>query len=596
MYINLKEMPFSRYGSYFAFSHFINSHDGISGRDLYLRTVHGGEAMKPLMKTELLYQGKTVDFKENTAPHLLCLNGDNGSVKICIPQPKIIRIKGNHAGLKLSFEAPGFKSAYPYQHRNYPETPNTAEPDHGNSCNNGLRTVVCNSGGSQTFHYEINAYSHKLMLTPIKGTIEVDAPWNGTGCSYVRIDLLPDEKGELECALEEYSGAWIPKVYTDSFEDCLKTVKESFDEWLGKTLPVPEEYEETRELAAYLNWSSVVEPSGHIKRDTMLMSKNWMNNVWSWDYCFNAMALAKTNPKQAWSQFMYLPDYQDKDGVIPDCLNDVSKIFNFVKPPIQGWALSWILDRTDFVTDEMLGQLYPPLCKWTGYWLKLRDCDNDGLPEYYHGNDSGWDNSTIFKDSTPITSPDLAAFLILQTEALAKTAQRLGFAEEAGEWDRKSSGLLKNLLNNLWTGRRFTARHGGDHKMIESDSLITYLPILLGRRLPEEVLARLINDLKNTDMFLTGYGFATEKPAGRFYEADGYWRGPIWAPSTLLLVDGLTSAGEKELAGEAAVKFCNMVKQSGMAENFNALTGEGLRDRAYTWTSSVFLILANEYI
>jgi hypothetical protein len=38
-----------------------------------------------------------------------------------------------------------------------------------------------------------------------------------------------------------------------------------------------------------------------------------------------------------------------------------------------------------------------------------------------------------------------------------------------------------------------------------------------------------------------------------------------------------------------------MVNLSGMAENFDALTGAGLRDRAFTWTSSVFLILGHEY-
>ena len=36
--------------------------------------------------------------------------------------------------------------------------------------------------------------------------------------------------------------------------------------------------------------------------------------------------------------------------------------------------------------------------------------------------------------------------------------------------------------------------------------------------------------------------------------------------------------------------------RSGMAENYDAITGDGLRDRAYTWTSSVFLILAHEYL
>jgi len=39
-----------------------------------------------------------------------------------------------------------------------------------------------------------------------------------------------------------------------------------------------------------------------------------------------------------------------------------------------------------------------------------------------------------------------------------------------------------------------------------------------------------------------------------------------------------------------------MVKEHGFAENFNAVTGEGMRDLAYTWTPSVFLTLAHDYL
>jgi hypothetical protein len=35
-----------------------------------------------------------------------------------------------------------------------------------------------------------------------------------------------------------------------------------------------------------------------------------------------------------------------------------------------------------------------------------------------------------------------------------------------------------------------------------------------------------------------------------------------------------------------------MCETSGFAENFDALTGRGLRDRAYTWTASGYLLLA----
>lgn len=64
----------------------------------------------------------------------------------------------------------------------------------------------------------------------------------------------------------------------------------------------------------------------------------------------------------------------------------------------------------------------------------------------------------------------------------------------------------------------------------------------------------------------------------------------------MIIVDGLTSIGEIYLAREISRRFCTMVAKSGMAENFNSLTGEGLCDPAHSWTASVFLILAHEYL
>ena len=75
------------------------------------------------------------------------------------------------------------------------------------------------------------------------------------------------------------------------------------------------------------------------------------------------------------------------------------------------------------------------------------------------------------------------------------------------------------------------------------------------------------------------------------YESDGYWRGPIWAPPTLILTDGLRRAGESALAADIARRFCNLCRQSGFAENYDAVSGAPLRDRAYTWTASVFFEL-----
>lgn len=44
------------------------------------------------------------------------------------------------------------------------------------------------------------------------------------------------------------------------------------------------------------------------------------------------------------------------------------------------------------------------------------------------------------------------------------------------------------------------------------------------------------------------------------------------------------------------LKCGRFITDHGFAENYNAVTGESLRDRAYTWTSSGVFILAEEYL
>ena len=135
----------------------------------------------------------------------------------------------------------------------------------------------------------------------------------------------------------------------------------------------------------------------------------------------------------------------------------------------------------------------------------------------------------------------------------------------------------------------------GSHEIIPNESLLPYICVILGEKLPASVRRRITETLKS-GRFLTEHGLATESPASPEYRNDGYWRGPIWAPSTMLAADGLARCGEIAFAREIAKRFADMVTESGFAENFDALTGDGLRDKAYTWTASVFLILAHEYL
>jgi putative isomerase len=319
------------------------------------------------------------------------------------------------------------------------------------------------------------------------------------------------------------------------------------------------------------------------------MSKNAMTHVWSWDHCFNAMALRR-DPEAAADQLLTIFDHQDEHGALPDYVDDVELEPNFVKPPVHGWAIAYLLDR-DGLTPAHVEALYDPLVRWTRWWLAHRDYRGDGVPSYNHGNDSGWDNATVFADGVPLQSPDLLAFLALQMAALARMADLLGREAEATGWRDRAAATVDLMIDHFWVEDRFVARGTHDQQAVAADSLLTLMPLALGDLLPEPQRSLTTRRLLEGG-YLTAHGLATEPPSSARYEPDGYWRGPIWAPSTMLLVDGLRRSGQHELADVVAERFVALCAASGMAENFDALTGAGLRDRSMTWTAAVLLELA----
>lgn len=565
MSFDLRRVPFSRFGSFMAFSHLAAEPSVDEG--LYLRTVHGGVAHRILFRVNVLDGDEPIPFVEEATPALLRLVTPKGAVEICMADPKVIRVRGNRVGLRLTREPLPTREGWVYD------------------------TVT--QMGDRRCSVNVRAALRQYMLTALHGELCVDAPWADLFNSHVQIDFRPTDQSGFECAIEEYCSSWEPRAYAEPFEECVEAVESQFAQWEAEQATVTDDLSDARRMAAYVNWSSVVAPGGKLKRPTMYMSKNWMDNVWSWDHCFNALALVDNNPALAWDQFMVMFDVQDEFGALPDYINDVESVWNFCKPPIHGWALQRLLERTDAITGEHLAEAYGPLCRWTDWWLSYRDADGDGLPEYHHGNDSGWDNSTVFAHGVPVQSPDLAAFLVYQMDVLADVAARLGRSAEANHWRERADDLLAKMLAAFWRGDHFVARHVHTHEVIPSESLLLFLPIVLGKRLPDDVIRHMVAGLKQANR-LTPHGLATEPTDSPYYQPDGYWRGPIWAPSTMLIVDGLNAVGETALAQDLSRRFCAMAARSGMAENFDALTGEGLRDRAYSWTSSVFLLLARD--
>ncbi len=572
--LDLTQVPFSRAGSYLAFS-LRDPADAPAweqrpGGALYLRTVRGDREADRVFRLETLGpDGGPVPFRVEAAPHRLRLHAGAGVVDICLPSGGVTRLRGTGGtGLRLTLERiGGYGNAQPYD---------------------------------RAGRWLVNAWSARMtyLLSSQAGRLAVDAPHGTVRAERIVADFLPDAGG-FEAQVEEFLTEHTPGPPATTFDEDVEAVRAEWEAFRTGLPPSPDALRPTADLMAYVQWSALVAPEGHLRRAAMLMSKNHMTNVWSWDHCFNALALMPHAPALAWDQFLLPFDHQDAAGALPDSVNDKAIVRSFTKPPIHGWTLRGLLegDRTRFLTPERLGEVYAPLSRWTRWWLTFRDADGDGVPQYNHGNDSGWDNSTAFDVGFPLESPDLSAFLVLQMDALADLARRLDRPDEAVQWTQDADALLERLMAHSWRGGRFIAPHSGDHAVSEAgDSLLPFLPLALGDRLPPQARAPLVAGLLAPGRFLSDYGPATEALTSPRHEADGYWRGPVWAPPTLLLADGLRRLGEAEAARDIAARFCRAVAESGAAENFHARTGAGLRDRAYTWTASVFLILAQDYL
>ena len=561
------EVPFSTRGSYLAVSYLEGKFQGKEVETgLYLRTVHGSAKSSFLARITPVHEKKALQYTYEAKPQNIRIHTEYGEAGIAFADDKTMVFNGD-VDLELDFMSEGtmFTFAQPWK-----------------SGDRDFYLVNCFNGNS------------RYMLRAGEGTITLDQKWSVSTAEYCRLLLGAGTGEKYTVTLEENFEDWMDRGLDYDYEEVVNNSLHQFMEFYRSMPTVPAEYEEAALVAAYVDWASIVSPCGVLQRESMFMSKNWMCNVWSWDHCFNAMALAYNNPKEAWDQFMVMFDFQKESGNIPDSVNDAVVINNYCKPPIHGWTLKKLMKIMDLSKEQLL-EAYEKLSRWTNWWLNCRDENGDGLCEYTHGNDSGWDNATAFSQLPPVTLPDLNAFLVLQMDVLADVAEKLGYMSDVDMWKTRSERMMQRMLDVLFRDDRPAALAGFDMKQVETDSLILYLPIILGDKLPEKIRRNMTESIKS-EKFNTKYGLATESIKSSAYEADGYWRGPIWAPSTMIILDGMRECGENEFVQEITHKFCRMVQKSGCAENFDALTGCGLRDRAYTWTASVMLVMAHEWM
>lgn len=559
---SVQEIPFSTYGSWFDISPVVA--EKIRAEDLHLVSHQNGmHAMLRLMPLDAA-TGERAETRVEATPGLLSWISAVGRVDLAYESPDTVRLRGTALPLRVAAAAA------------------TLTPFSG--------TYYFRDAAADAYVFTSYETGRRYRVTVLSGTVTHTYGDQALGSADRGLTVAADADGPWEIAVEELDTARPPYASTVTFDKIVETARNSFADFVGTVAPWRSSATPAAELAAYVVWSATVRPAGLLSRPGVLMSKHWMDKVWSWDHCFNALALAPGCPELAWDQYHLPFDHQDEAGALPDSVTHSEVLNNFVKPPIHGWALGRLRRSMTTPPDRTeLAETYDRLERWTNFWLTARRAPGAALPHYQHGNDSGWDNATTFDPERVVVTADLAAFLTLQLHELAELATHLDRPDDAHRWKQAAEATQAAMLDELWTGDRFVARGVHSGNTWDSAGLLDLMPIVLGEHLPAGISGVLADRIA---AHLTPHGLATELPTSPHYLSDGYWRGPIWAPATILIEDGLRRAGHHRLADDISTRFRTLCETHGFAENFDALTGTGLRDRAYTWTASSYLLLA----
>ncbi|MCM3730319.1 hypothetical protein M3196_01380 [Fictibacillus nanhaiensis] len=570
--MDIRITPMSHFGSYMALTYQESEIPEKNG--IYINSVRGkSKQHQNALKIIPTVNGTPVNYTYKADEFQISLTFDGGDLHLCFEDAERIFVKGSGENVGLTLDTqPVFNFEYNYL-----------------LGNTGEEFCLVNSYKNLT-KYMIFAPNGSVSL---QQNVFMDTTGSTNKADNLSSIHITQNKGKQDflCVIEDVPthGA-VPERREYSFENALRKSTNHFLEFLSKQPVVPERYQQTLREAAYLNWSCIVNEQGLLKRKALYMSNANFPGVWSWDNAFNGLSLAGVDDKLAWDQIQLLFDHQDEKGQIPGSISDSTIRWNFSKPPVQGLFVLKMMEKMTLST-EQLETIYSQIKRHVDFYLQYKDFNGDGICEYHHGNDSGQDNSTVFRDANIIDSPDLTAFLIKSMDMLAVVAGKLDRGQDKTYWEKEANRYTQKFCEYFLIDDLPVARFTRDGKVIQSQGCLPLVSIILANKLPDPTRKKIIHTL-SSDRYLTKWGIASEAIDSPLYEEDAYWRGPIWAPTTLLFVEAFEECGEQQLATEVTEKFLELCKHGGFAENFHAETGEGLRDLAHTWTSSVFIHLA----
>lgn len=305
------------------------------------------------------------------------------------------------------------------------------------------------------------------------------------------------------------------------------------------------------------------------------MSYMWFIGLWAWDSWKQVVGMAKYNPDAAIENVRSIFDYQIQEddevrpqdaGAIIDCIfynkgperggdggnwNERNS-----KPPLAAWAVyNAYIESGELVLDEngnpmVDAEAVIEAAAWESgmdnaprFDVSGNGPDDVGTLVYEVKNDEG----EVVGYTINQESVDLNSYLYAEKGFLKAMAEELGLEEDAAKYEEEAAALrvVEKMMDE------------------ECFNLTVPLPVTS----------------KDNDMF----------------EADKYWRGPVWLDQAMYGIEGMKNYGydaeAKELVEKMFQNAEGLLGDGPIRENYNPLTGEGLHTKNFSWSAACFYLL-----
>ena len=365
----------------------------------------------------------------------------------------------------------------------------------------------------------VNIGAFRYLMVAKRGNLSFDDTYIVNKFSSVTPVLdIALEDGEFEfCAYELPDDKAIP-IVTKTLEECAEENESDFVAFCESLVDLPVEWSDVKEKIAYAIWlcQRVLDGKNEVTVENKYDSKNTGSVLMA------IVSMAFKDAKKAVDMLLSYP---------------------VELPPVAGLAAARLID--DNMLNDSRGEIYRVYSALESAARKIvneRMSDKYGLSFYAYRFESGLVRAPeFFEVGEPVLAPDINTYLIIVSEVIGKLAKMEYDDGMAKKWEAHAKSLKTKLIAELWNGESFIGKNVYTGKPSGPDEFLSLVPILLGSRLPEDIIRKL----------------AAKIDASTVNSAVG-----------LLLAGGLYDAYEEAAAKEIVLRALENVRSSGIDNPF----------------------------